>query len=242
LAFPAVSLLLRFPQLHAQLDLFPPLLSLAETCIEATLVLLNLVTTSQEGARGLIASSNWLIRNLPTFQDTLRLILAVMKWEGIRQAISQMAEFPEFLLAVVRSNDECALVCMGSICRRLVLGEVVLASVKKLGFFVALCEMLRNFAANQIAYLGIDTLTMFALIGYCEDYLELVPVLGEYLRAADPRTVRSAFISMYVLSGYKECAVQFRKRKLDLDVKTIVTGENEAKKVKKFLANIHELA
>jgi hypothetical protein len=241
LAFPAISVLLRFPRLPARLSLFPPLLSLAETYIEATLILLDLVNTSQEGASGLIATSKWLTRNLPTFEDTLRLFLAVMKWKRIRPAISKMAEFPAFLLAIVQSNDECALICMGSICKRLVLRRVVFRSVKKLRFFPALSEMVHKFVDSQISYLGIDILTMFALIGYCKDYLDFIPVLGKYLRAAEPNVARSAFLSIYVLSRYRQCAIQFKKRRIDRSVRAIVTGESEAKKVNRFLANIQKL-
>jgi hypothetical protein len=237
----AVSVLLRFQQLPVRLELFPPLLSLAKTRIEATLTLLNLATTSEEGARGLIATSTWLLRNLPTFQDTLRLFLAAMKWERLREAVSRMADIPQFLLAIVRSNDERALICMGSICKRLVFRDVIFGSLKELRFFRALYEMVDNFVNSEISYLGVDVLTMFALIGYCEDYLDFTPILGEYLRAADPNVSRTAFISMYVLSEYRECAEQFKQRSFDRYVKSIVTGENEARKVRRFLANVRNI-
>jgi hypothetical protein len=161
-----------------------------------------------------------------------------MAWEGLRNGISRMAGLPELMLAIVEAQDEQEITCLGSICKRLPLGEHTFTAVTKLECFKALLHLVQAFGDSSIGYIGIDILKLFALIGYCEDYLQFVQLLRRHLNASDPRVSRSAFLSLYVMSGYSQCALQFKKLKLDREVKQVVTGAAHAKKLAKFLKNV----
>jgi hypothetical protein len=214
------------------------LLELAERSNEATLVLLKLAASSMDGAALLIATPDWPHKFLPKLVDTVRLMLAIMAWEALRDRVSQMPDLPAFILAIVQSQSEQEILCLGAICKRLTISQQTLNAIKQLGFFRVLLRMIQSFGAQSIRYIGIDLLTMFALVGDCDDYLEFIPILRESLTAREERIQRSTFLAIYVLSRFRDCALQFKKLRLDKAVKQVVIGEHEAKKVAKFVQTV----
>jgi hypothetical protein len=238
LASSALSILLRLPKIPVKQELVNSLLGLAERNREATLVLLKLATSSLDGSALLVDTPDWLHKFLPELLDTIRLVLAIMAWETLRDRVSRMSDLPAFMLAIVQSHSQQEILCLGSICKRLTMNEDTLEAVRQISFFGALLKMIQSLNGSPVRYIGIDLVTMFALVDDCDEYLEFIPILKEALIARDDKVQRSTFLAFYVLSRFRNCVLQFKKLRLDQMVRQVVIGEAQAKRVAKFVQTV----
>jgi serine/threonine protein kinase len=234
----ALSTLMRMQTVPIRADLIEALLDIAQTRAEATLLLITMVRNSVECARVLLRDSRWMVQPLPTLDETLRLFLAIMSFDELRDAISQRPEVPGFLLNEVRANDPAAIVCLGSICKRIEISEAIIGSLSRMHFFTALCHTVRPMADRGLLHLGIAIVSLFATHGFCTDFLDITSFLKDCLSSANAAVARNALVALGVLSRYRDCAVYFKRLRIDADVRELFTDDADRKKVQKFLQNL----
>ena len=234
LCFPALSLLLRMKTIPPDTELIYSLLNLAQTHKEATLVLLKMIQSSIECAKAMIAKPKWISRKLPTTTDTMRLFLGIMRYKNIRSQVSTVPQIPEFLLALITTEDRVCLIALPSICKRLQFTKDTLQTMTNLHFFTRLFESVDELDDTIITQTSLDIVTRFASIGYTRDFLLIADKLKEYIQE-ETHIARSAFNAICALNKYPACARLFREIGLEEDVCEIFTGQGDRLKVLEFL-------
>jgi hypothetical protein len=229
---------MRMPKVPIRADLVEGLLEIGQTRAEATLLLMTMVRSSVECARELLRDSRWMVQPLPTAADTLRLVLGIMTFDELRPVISQKPDLPGFLVNAVKSNDPIAIVCLGSICKRIEISETILAPLSRMHFFTTLCHTVRPMADRGLLPLGIVVVSLFAKAGFCNDFLDITSFLKDCLSSANTAVARNALVALGVLSRYEDCVVYFKRLRIDADVRELFTNASDRTKVQKFLQNL----
>ncbi|OHT12520.1 hypothetical protein TRFO_17555 [Tritrichomonas foetus] len=233
----AISLLLRMKDVEPAAEIIYPLIHIAGTHIEATLLLLKMLK-NPEAAKIMLLKPHWLFKTLPTIQDTLRLFLSVMIHSSMREFISNLDALPEFLTSLMRSNDKACVICLGSIVKRLKLSQNILPKLVRLQFFTAVLESFVVFKEEIVTALTLNVLAHLASIGYANEYLMFTDRLKSYIWSQDVRVSRGAFLALYAMSFFPQCAMKYRELRIDKDVSEIFVRENEQKRVRIFLKNV----
>ena len=235
LAFPAISVLLRMRKVAPHKELVQRLLKLAEVSEEATLLLLKILKDSADAAKIMLQKTDWLAKELPTPAETLRLVLAMMKFKNVRSYLSSVPQIPAFLAMLVNSQDKVCLVCLGSVCKRLDFTQESIQALLRLHFFENLFNDVDTMHDDIITQLSMNVVTQFARIGYTKEYLQLGDRLRDYVNSNDERIARSALAALCALANHAPCAHLFKDMHLDEDVWNIFTNPNDKPKVVKFI-------
>lgn len=236
LSMSVVSLLMRMDKLPKDPEVIFPLLSLAKEHVEATLILIKMLTESSVG-QSMLLKPKWIFQELPTLRDTLRLIVTILKFKGLRSYLSSLKELPEFLVSLATSTEKDVVICLSSICKRLVPNKSLFISLAQNKFFVVLNQRLNEFHDDTISFAILDVIAQFAAIGYTKQYLLFGDSLKDFLYRGQ-RLSRGAFRTIYFLSFHSQCAQQFRSLEIHDDIIQLFVEDTDRKKVRELLENL----
>jgi hypothetical protein len=237
-----VSLLLRVKVISPLPDLIRSLVRLTRENGEATLVLLRLIGDSSEAAELVISVPNWLHPKLPTLTDSMRLVLAVIKYNHLRAPLSSLPGMYDLLHHIIVSGDPVAMACLGSITKRLELTDQSFTAFARLRFVRDMVDAVLRLRDDAMTQLAIEVVTLLGMKGYLTDFLDITGFLADCLRAENEGMARTAFIAFFVLSRHPECAVAFQKLALENDIRRRFGNDRDRKKVNRFFANLQKTA
>jgi hypothetical protein len=173
---------------------------------------------------------------LPTFSDTFRILLVLATHSRLRAKIAARSDLAGLIVSA--TEDEEALVGLGSLFRRLPIAGNLFDGLCGQHFFQTLFEVVGQSRQLVLIRLAMEILAMFALAGYSEQYMSVLGVLNEQLCGRDPGASRSAFLAVFALSRYKECAARFRQWKLNAKVAELFTDERDRRKLERLQQNL----
>lgn len=166
------------------------LLKIARTNSKATLVLMRLAEDIKV-AQSLVESNSWLVKDLPSAQDTLRLFLVVFKHLPMRPLIAHKDNFITFLRRVNSYGAESDHSLLCTIIRRVNLDRELVSKMSKEGFIAEYLGAADDFHSENASYSAIlfaDTICkdFFTkeLVPMCETVFELIQAGGENQPAA----------------------------------------------------------
>jgi len=166
------------------------LLKISESSEKATYVLMRLAEDVRI-AQLLVADPNWMVSDLPSSMDTLKLFLVCFKHLPMRPIITNLPQFIEFLRMINAVADESILSLICTIVRRIELNRKLileLSSSKFIAEFLANAEAIQTDSSNYSAILFVDTLTKVAytkeMTPMCTTVSVIIQDGGENLSAA----------------------------------------------------------
>ena len=217
----------------ANKKLISALMTVAETNVKATLVLMKL-GCGFASAQTILSIPGWTNKNLPTATDTLRLFLVLLRHKDLRDFIADSPDFVEFLKKILTFEKSGMAPIACTIIRRVPLSKDLVTNLSKSGFlsmFYDANEDEDDGLTQHSKLLLTDTICRVVFvkdfITMCDKIAEIIMDDGEFADAASLVAIR--------LCKYSRCKNRMKELKLDAFFKK---NRNEPKfqsTAKKFL-------
>ncbi|EAY04676.1 hypothetical protein TVAG_474740 [Trichomonas vaginalis G3] len=222
----------------ANQGLLSGLIKIAAHNINATLVLMELAT-NPEIAQNLASLNGWILKKLPTVNDTLRLVLVLFKSKASRKILAQSEEFPQFLQLISKTRNSSLLSAICMLVRRLPISQDLITQLSESGFietFYSSAESSRDETSLHAFLLLTDRLLDG---GYVPEYVEACDIVADILKEEGNLLEPASFLAVN-LAAYKKC----KKRLIELEVDSFFEANAKSGPLKKvarqFLATLQE--
>lgn len=217
-----------------------PLLKIAEAHEEATLLLLRYLKHT-EAAKIVLRNSLCLTKNLPTFQDTLKIFISLMTHSSLRSSIAEIEVLPEFFTSLIKSDKIQCMVSLQSLITRLNLKKKIFRNLIEHKFFSILLNSFGSYNDDRVTISNLTIMTYFATnVGESTEYLIFSDCLKTLIWSKNQNISLASFKCLYAMSFYPQCASRYKQMKLDEAVLELFTSDDGNTKVQKFLQNLEK--
>ena len=232
----ALSLLVRINDIPALPELIKALLKSAETYQEANLCLVK-IAALEEGSTYLLRKSSWMCKMLPTLDDTLRLFLAIMTHQNLRQIICRTHNAIEFLKTL--SKDDGLTIFLATIIRKLEPDKKTFSEMKEEGIVK---HFIRSALKNENE--KTETSILFALytlgeVGFAPEFVDYGEKLKETILENGKNAINAISV-VTLLSRYGPCAAKFGELKLHKLFKKLLNDEDYKEYAEEFMENYNQ--
>lgn len=220
-------------------QLISTLLSVAETNVKATLVLMKLACDLAP-TQTIMAIAGWEQKKLPTTLDTLRLFLVCLRHVEFRQFICESPDFVEFLKCVLtlRKSGLSPAPIACTIIRRVPLSEELVTNLSKSGFL----SQFYNTKEDDDGYTQHSKLLLtdtICRVKYVSDFLVMCDKIAHIIMDEGDFATDASLVSLK-LCAYKNCRERMKELKLDSFFRKKRNDDKFKANSKKFLQAINE--
>jgi hypothetical protein len=205
-----VSLLLRVQNLPVSPALVDQLLMGAEQHRRCAFVLMKLAE-KQEWAQILTQDLEWLSRNLPTFQDTLRIAVVVMYDPERRREVAASEEVTTFLTNVAAEKN--GFITLGVVLQRLAFDRALIGKLSTGGLWTRYFRGTLRGQQDDLIEGGLFFAKKIAAVGYVPDLDEAAAAIVELVKAR--RAISKALGAGVKLCAYPQCVQKFQTLQFD---------------------------
>lgn len=204
---------------------------------EATYLLLNLLSNC-DVAQLLADSPSWILDDLPTLQDTLKIFVSVNSFPSNISTFFQNEYMPKFITKIINTYDNLNINCLGYCLKKGTLKKSILHKLKKEKFYSSLWLA---FQKNEKCYMGLLTiLSILVQLGYRKEYLNFIDLLSDFLESPNRGLSKAAFVIMSDMSNYEECVTIFKRKRLDNKIEAKFCEAKDQKRVQLFIDNVRK--
>jgi len=216
----------------SNMKLLSALLSIAETNIKATLVLMKF-SCIVTNAIALASITSWFEKELPTTLDTLRLFLVIMRHREIRESISQSPNFIIFLKALLTIDkpDVASIAC--TIIRRVPLSKDFVWSLSSSGFLGGFYQIPAKpeDITDHAKLLLTDTICR---ITYVKEYVLVCEIIHHLLSTKSEFSDSASLVAVRLLK-FSKCRAKMKELKMEELFKKLSNNKELSTVSKKFL-------
>lgn len=195
-------------------DLINSLVYCARTQVNANLVLVQMAH-DENIARQLVRDSTWMVLDLPTKVDTIRLFAVVIGHQTLRDELSKKNETLTFLRSICELNTPGILSIFTTFVRRLPLDQQYIQLCSDYGlissFFLYALQRSDDSSIHS-SLLFIDTI---ARVSYVHDLINACDYVNRIITSGNGRNFTSAMRVACYLAQYPKCAARFQKLGLE---------------------------
>ncbi|KAI5515054.1 protein kinase protein [Trichomonas vaginalis G3] len=230
----ALGYLIRVNDIPALPELINSLLHLATEYHEANLCLVKIAALS-EGANYLVRKNNWMVQELPTLDDTLRLFLAVITHEECRHPISH-TQNAIILLTKIAKYEEF-LPYSAIIIRKIEPDKKALLDMRESDLIkIFIQTALKNNSDEKLENLVLHAIYSLSETGFAPEYIDYCDRLKHDI-VSKGRNMLSAMAVVADLARYSTCAEKFMELKLNTLFKQLMTNQDYKEYAEEFFEN-----
>lgn len=224
----------QIPERDVTKKLITTLLKCAETNVKATIVLIKL--TERLTAAKAVMNSSWMLKQLPTVSDTLRLFLSILQHQEIREDVGDKPDFVGFMNFIISNKQPSYLSILCTILRRIPLSVELIQELSSSGFFEKFYAFDDNEDDSEIhsVYLLTDTISRYCFI---KEFLPFCDVVTKAVCNEGDFSETAAMVSLR-LAKFSKCWKRFAEKNLDVYYKKKKDDPKMSTIAKKFLGHI----
>jgi serine/threonine protein kinase len=178
----------------------------------------------------------WVTAPLPTWGQTVQLILAVLEFNSATEIVVNSTKLPMLLLELGRSGQDDLIVMIRQICKKLPISEAFVDRCGQSGFLTEYYRFALT-SRNAVVLAEAFGLTeILARIKFSDDYLLLVPILKKLIEIDAWRVFAVALLA--TLSIYDEARPLLTQEKIADLIKPFHDDENLSKYVACFMKHV----
>lgn len=205
-----ISLLLHTTLHSVTKELIAALFAIAKTDLKATLVLMKLAS-SRQVSQVILSDSEWMLCNLPTHIDTIRLFAVILGNKMLRSSIASKPETPQFFTKLLTLESAQSLNVACTFLRRLPLDEVFIQKLSEREFFTTYFSMAFNSENMGIVQSGFFVANTVAVITYIDEFRPVIRKIVEFVK--NESTVMKIALQVGLsLCRYRQCAKSFKQK------------------------------
>lgn len=214
------------------------LLNLAKSSIKATLILSHL-SDNQKMASLILDNKRWLATQIPTQNDTTRLLIAIMRHENLRAKIINIPEFLTFLRNSVSEENSNFFVTIPMIIRRIHINENFvnnMADKNIIQLFVTRANSMTDYNQINSMLLLFDTLTSINFLDKIPNFDNICNFLSKIIKLSNETSINAAKVAIHY-TQFQNCIKCFKKNEVDTFLSEMDDDElsKASKKLRKIL-------
>ena len=209
----ALSLLYRVQPNGEATDVINSLVWAAHTEINAMYVLVKMASDVSV-AHSLIRDAAWMVQELPTKVDTMRIFAVVLSHQKLREELATKNECLAFLRSAIELNTPGVLSAITTFIRRLPLTQAYVQRISDFGLISTFFGVAHNRKDQKSVHSTLLFIDTFAKVAYTRDLVYACEYLANLIKAEDAMSFQAAKVACD-LAKYPKCAVRFQQLQLD---------------------------
>ncbi|EAY13762.1 hypothetical protein TVAG_467770 [Trichomonas vaginalis G3] len=193
--------------------LISTLMSIAETNVKATLILMKLGCIFS-AAQTIFSMTGWINKKLPTTTDTLRLFLVLLRHKDLREEIAESPDFVEFLKQIITMDRPGVVPIACTIIRRVPLSKDLATNLSKSGFLKQFYDAPEDGDDGLTKHSKLLLTDTICRVCYVREYLSMCDKIAEIIIENGEFTDSAALVAVR-LCKYRKCKDRFKELKLD---------------------------
>ena len=203
-----VDLLMRVKELPIVPELVFPVLRAARVNPKAGDVMQKMLA-KREAVCLLIDHPKFLRYKLPTYVDTMQMLLQMTAFRDLRSAIAACSEVPILLSLSVEDKTSAVFCLYEKILSKLPFDRSFLEALQENNFFVSFFQGIVEIDDCQTTISCLKALSIFSSIGYCSEYKLFGDFLKKLIKCNDPDLSEAALAAVSELSFHRKMAILF---------------------------------
>ena len=220
----------------ANKKLITSLLTVAETNVKATLVLMKLGCTFSS-AQTIMSMPNWISKKLPTMVDTLRLFLVLLRHKELREFIADSPDFIEFLKCIVGLDKSGMVPIACTIIRRVPLSKELVTNLSKSGFLKLFYEAVDEDDDGLTQHSKLLLTDTICRVIFVKDFLIICDRIAKIIMENEEFADAASLVAVR-LCKYSKCKARMKELKLDAFFKKNKSDPKYQSIARKFLKAI----
>ncbi|OHT00272.1 hypothetical protein TRFO_33054 [Tritrichomonas foetus] len=209
----ALSLLLRLQPNGDATDVISSLVWAAHTEINATYVLVRMASDVSV-AQALIRDATWMVQDLPTKVDTMRIFAVVLAHQKLRAELAEKNEAIAFLRSAIELNTPGVLSSITTFVRRLPLTQAYVRHISDFGLLSTFFQVALPRNDEKTIHTTLLFIDTFAKVTYTRDLCTVCGYVSNLIKGEGKMAAAASRVAVD-LAQYPKCAIKFQKEKLD---------------------------
>lgn len=218
-----VDLLLRVKELPIVSELVFPILRAARVNPKAADVIHRMLG-SRDAVCLLIDHPKFMRYRLPTYVDTLQMVLKMTSFKDLRSAIAACPEISMLFALSVEEKTSEVFCLYEKILSKLPFDESFLRSLQKDEFFVNFFRGIVEINDSDTTVSCLKALSIFSSIGYASEYKQFAEFLKTLMKSNDNEVAEAALIAASELSFHSKMAHVFARLSIGRIAKKFTAG------------------
>ena len=153
-------------------------------CKKASKILQKMVKNI-DAAEIMIVSSNWLKYQIPTYYDTFKLLIGIIKFPELRKLVAETEQIIELFSRSVIENNYKVYICYEIVLNHTNFDKRFIKGLIKNNFFINFFQGIVDLEYEDAIISSIRSLTTCIKIGYCNEYMLFYKNLQRYASKND---------------------------------------------------------